>query len=130
MHSSVLLLVVHALGATAAIILSILGVQARRADFATVSAHTLVGGVLYPVYLRGAKPVLKTMTASARSAADVFEVKEHLALIAPVCAVGVFVVTRKEPKPDFVVRTLFGCTHGALVIVAVLGLVVASLRLP
>jgi hypothetical protein len=128
-----LLLVFHALFGSAAIVASVLGVQARRVAgwlFAIVGAQTAIGDVLYPLYLRGAKPALRAMTAGARSAADVFEVKEHLALLALVCAAGVFLVTRREPKPDLVVRMLFGCTHGAVVIVAVLGLVVASLRLP
>ncbi len=134
-----LILVVHALIGSAAIVASVLGVQAWRADrskriagwlFAVVGVQTVIGDVLYPLYLRGAKPALRAMAAGSRSAADVFEVKEHLALLALVRAAGVFVVTRKEPKPDLVVRTLFGCTHGAIVIVAVLGLVVASLRLP
>ena len=132
------LLVLHALLASAAVVLSILGVQARRSDrskriaswlLAAVGAQTVIGDVLYPSYLREAKPLLKAMVAGSRSAADIFEVKEHLALLALVCTVGAFVVTRKEPKPDFVVRTLFGCAHGTLIIIAVLGLVVASLHL-
>jgi hypothetical protein len=134
-----LLLVVHAALALSAITISILGVQARRSDrsrslaawlLAVVGTQTIVGDVLYPTYLRTAKPALRMLTAGARSAADIFEVKEHLAFVALACAIGAFVITRTEPKPDALVRVLFGSAHGAIVLVAVLGLVVASLRLP
>lgn len=135
----VALLVLHgALGLTA-VVVSVLGVQARRSDrtrrlagllAAVVGAQVSVGAVLYPFYLRSAKPVLAGLVAGGRSAADIFEVKEHLAFVALACALGAFVITRNEPKPDLFVRTLFGCAHGAIIVVAVLGLVVASLRLP
>ncbi len=136
---TILLLLVHATLALSAITVSVLGVQARRSDrsrslagwlLGIVAAQTLVGDVIYPIYLRTAKPALRAMAAGARSAADIFEVKEHLAFIALACALGAFVITRTEPKPDTFLRVLFGSAHGAIVLVAVLGLVVASLRLP
>ena len=134
-----LLLLLHGALGLSAVVVSVLCVQARRSDrtqrlgawlVAVVGAQVSVGAVLYPFYLRRAKPALLGLVAGGRSAADIFEVKEHLAFIALACALGAYVVTRSEPKPDLFVRTLFGCAHGAIIIVAVLGLVVASLRLP
>ncbi len=97
---------------------------------AVVAAQTAVGDLLYPMYLRRAKPALRVLAAGSRSAADVFDVKEHLAFFALVLTIGVFALTRTEPKPTALVRVLFGSAHGAIVIVAVLGLVVASLKTP
>jgi ABC-type sulfate transport system permease component len=97
---------------------------------AIVIAQTVVGNVLYPHYLRNAKPTLQALAAGARSAADVFEVKEHLAFVALVLALGAFAATRRDPRPTVFVRSLFGAAHGAILLVAVLGLVVASLKTP
>jgi hypothetical protein len=136
---SLLLLVVHTVLAGAAIVVSILGVQSRTAArarrmatalFATVAVQSLVGDVLYPIYLSRAKPLLVRLEAGSRSVADVFDVKEHLAFFALVFSIGVFVLTRTEPKPTTFHRLLFGCAHGAIVLVAALGLVVASVRTP
>jgi hypothetical protein len=41
-----------------------------------------------------------------------------------------FAVSRQEPKPTTFLRVLFGGAHGTIVLVATLGLVVASLRMP
>jgi hypothetical protein len=132
-------LALHAALATTAIIASVLGVQARTPErvrsmgawlLGAVGAQVAVGGVLYPTYLRTAKPALAGLSAGSRSASEIFEVKEHLAFVALVLALGAFVVSRSEPKPTPFVRLLFGGAHGAIVIVATLGLVVASLRTP
>lgn len=136
---TVALLVTHATLALAAITASILGVVARTPArlrrmatwlFGAVVAQTLVGDVLYPFYLREAKPVLAKLSAGSRSVADVFDVKEHLAFFALVLAVGVFVLTRREPRATPFVRMLFGCAHGAVIVVAILGAVVASVATP
>ncbi len=134
-----ILLVAHTVLATASVTVSVLGVQAKTSArsrlvagwlFAAVAAQTVVGALLYPVYLRRTKPVLRQLVAGARSVADVFDVKEHLAFVALTLTIGVFVLTRAEPKPSPLVRVLFGSAHAAIVVVAVLGLVVASLRAP
>ncbi len=133
-------LALHGLLALTSIVASVLGVLARmpaRARamasylLASVTLQTFVGDLLlYPLYLRSAKPVLQTLAGGSRSAADVFEIKEHLAFFVLALTIGVYVVTRREPKPTVFVRVLFGCTHGAIILVATLGLVVASLRTP
>lgn len=134
-----LLLGCHAFFALVAITVSILGVQARTPErartmglwlFAAVGAQTVLGDFLYPFYLRSVKPVLGAMVAGRRSAAEIFEVKEHLAFFALVLATAAFAVTRSEPRPTPFVRVLFGGAHAAIVLVATLGLVVASLRTP
>ena len=134
-----LLLSAHALLALTALTVSVLGVQARSPERAramanwlllVVASQTALGYVIYPFYLRSAKPALRALSAGARSAADIFEVKEHLAFIALVLAIGAFAVTRREPRPTPFVRVLFGGAHAAIVLVATLGLVVASLRTP
>jgi hypothetical protein len=136
---TVALLIVHAILALTAATVSVLGVQARTPErvrsvgswlLGAVGLQTAVGDVLYPIYLRTAKPALRALSAGSRSAADIFEVKEHLAFLALVLAIGAFVVSRSEPKPTIFVRVLFGGAHGAIVLVATLGLVVASLRTP
>jgi hypothetical protein len=133
------LLVLHAFLAITSAIASVLGVQARTPErvrsmasvlLASVSSQTVVGDVLYPIYLRSAKPALRAMSAGSRSVADLFEIKEHLAFFALVSTIGVFVITRREPKPTAVVRVLFGSAHGMIVIVATLGLALASVRTP
>lgn len=134
-----ILLVVHGTLALSALVASILGVQARTPErarqaatwlLATVGSQTVIGDVLYPAYLQPVKPVLQAMSAGGRSAADIFEVKEHLAFLALVTAIGAFVITRREARPTPFVRVLFGGAHAAIVLVATLGLVVASLRTP
>lgn len=136
---ALLLLILHATLAAGAVVASVLGVQARTSDrarlmatilLATVTAQTVVGDVLYPIYLRSAKPTLRTFSDGARSVADVFDVKEHLAFFALVFSIGAFILTRKEPKPTIFLRVLFGGAHGAIVLVAALGLVVASIKTP
>ena len=133
------LLVAHAALGVAAITISILCVQARTATRAralstwllgVVAAQTVVGDVLYPAYIVRAKPLLKALAAGSRSVADVFEVKEHLAFFVLVFALGAFVLARREPKPTALLRVLFGCAHGLIILVAVLGLVVASVKMP
>jgi hypothetical protein len=136
---TVALLALHACLALAALTTSVLGVQARSPERAramasllltSVGVQTVVGDVLYPMYLRNAKPALRALSAGSRSVADVFEVKEHLAFLALVLALGAFVVTRTEPKPTTFLRALFGGAHGAIALTATLGLVIASLRTP
>ncbi len=125
--------------AAIAVVTSVLGASARTAArarslasalCAAVVAQTIVGDVIYPAYLERAKPVLKTLAAGSRSLAEAFDVKEHLAFLALAGALGVFVLTRTAPKPTALVRTLFGCTHAAIVVVAILGIVVASVKTP
>lgn len=136
---TLLLLAVHAALGFTAVTVSILGVVTKTPArmrtmatwlFITVVTQTLVGDVLYPIYLRDVKPILATLSAGSRSVADIFDVKEHLAFFALVLAIGVFVLTRTEPRPTPFLRTLFGCAHGAVVVVGVLGLVVASVGTP
>jgi hypothetical protein len=136
---TVTLLLLHAILALTAVTVSVLGVQARSPErvrlmalllLAAVVAQTTVGDVLYPMYLRTAKPALRALSAGARSAADLFEVKEHLAFFALVLSLGAFVLSRTEPKPTTLVRVLFGGAHGLIVLVATLGLAVASMRTP
>lgn len=136
---TVTLLVLHAILALTSVIASVLGVQARTPErvrsmasllLASVVSQTLVGDVLYPIYLRNAKPALLALSAGSRSAADIFEVKEHLAFFALVLTVGAFALSRSEPKPTTFLRVLFSGAHGTIVLVATLGLVVASLRTP
>jgi hypothetical protein len=133
------LLILHALLGTAAIVVSLLGVQARAPEktrslasvlLGVVALQTVAGDVLYPIYLRTAKPALRALSAGSRTAAEIFEVKEHLAFLALVFVIGAFVLTRTEPRPNPLLRVLFGCAHGTIIVVAVLGLVVASLRTP
>jgi hypothetical protein len=133
------LLLLHGVLALGAVVVSVLGVQARSAErvramaallLAVVVSQTVVGDVIYPLYLRTAKPVLRALTAGARSPAELFDVKEHLAFVALALALGAFVVSRTEPKPTLFVRVLLGGAHGAIVLVAVLGLAVASMRTP
>ena len=122
-----------------AVVTSVLGAAARSAArvrvlssalCAAVVAQTMVGDVLYPAYIEHAKPVLETLSAGSRSLADAFEVKEHLAFFALASALGLFVLTRTASKPTALVRTLFACTHAAIILAAVLGLVVASVKTP
>lgn len=136
---STALLTVHATLAATAIIVSVLGVQARSvararraatALLATVIAQTFVGDFLYPLYLQHTKPRLQMLAAGSRSVADAFDVKEHLAFFTLVLAIGAFALTRVDPKPGPLSRTLFGCAHGSIILVAALGLVVASIGTP
>jgi hypothetical protein len=136
---TVALLVVHAVLGLTALVASVLGVQARtpaRARWVAsllvgaVVLQTLAGDVLYPAYLRTAKPVLAALAAGSRSGADLFDVKEHLAFFALALTLGAFVQTRTDPKPTPLLRVLFGGAHAAIVLVATLGLAVASLRTP
>jgi hypothetical protein len=136
---TVLLLIFHATLALVTIVVSVLGVQARTATRAravstallvVVGAQTVAGDLLYPIYITHAKPTLKALAAGSRSVAEVFEVKEHLAFFALVFTIGAFVLTRGEPKPTPLLRLLFGCVHGVVVVVTVLGLVVASVKTP
>jgi hypothetical protein len=133
------LLTLHGLLALVAVTVSVLAVQARTPErvratasflLGALGAQTVVGDVLYPLYLRTAKPALRALSAGSRSVAEVFEIKEHLAFVALVLALGAFVVSRREPKPTALLRVLFGGAHGAIVLTATLGLVVASLRTP
>ena len=80
--------------------------------------------------MRTTKPALRALSAGSRSVADVFEVKEHLAFLALVLALGAFVLSRRDPRATPLLRVLFGSAHGAIVLTATLGLVVASLRTP
>jgi hypothetical protein len=136
---TVAVLLLHTILAITAITVSVLGVQARSSErvrlmasllLATVVSQTIVGDVLYPIYLRTAKPALRALSAGSRSVADLFDVKEHLAFFALALSVGVFAVSRTEPKPTTFVRVLFGGAHGIIVLVATLGLAVASMRTP
>lgn len=136
---STLLLVLHGGAALALVVVSVLAVQARSAErlkrlssilFALVVTQTIAGDVLYPLYLRTAKPALRALEAGGRTPADLFEVKEHLAFFALVLAIGAFVSTRSAANPGPLPRTLVAGTHAAIVTVAILGLAVASLRLP
>jgi hypothetical protein len=134
------LLLAHGLLAAAVVIASVFAVQARSLErfrryvsilLATLVAQTLAGDVLYPTYLRNAKPVLRAHSAGSRTAADVFDVKEHLAFLALVLTFGAFFGARGEGvKVGPFLRTLVGSAHGAIVLVAALGLVVASLKQP
>ena len=137
--SVVILLVIHATLACAAITLSILGVVTKTTErirrlagclFAAVGLQTLIGDVIYPFYLVRTKPILVTLHAGSRSVADIFDVKEHFAFFALVLVIGLFAITRASAKPTSLVRTIFGCAHGCIVIVTVLGAVVASMRMP
>jgi len=122
------------------VVVSVLAVQARTTErlkrttsvlLALVLAQTVVGDVLYPIYLRAAKPSLRVLEAGSRSVADVFEVKEHLAFFALVLALGACLVARQgRAQPGPLVRVLVAGAHAAIVLVATLGLVVASMRLP
>jgi len=134
-----LLLVAHGLLAFAALVVSILGVRARVADqarrfgtalFTVVATQSLLGYVMYPRYVASAKPALQALSTGARSVADVFEVKEHLAFCALVLTIGAFIVSRSPDKPGALSRVLFGGAHATIVIVVVLGLVAASIKMP
>jgi hypothetical protein len=131
--------VIHATLAGTAITISIIGVVTKASErirrlasllFVTVIMQTVVGDVIYPIYLARTKPVLVTLNAGSRSIADIFDVKEHLAFFALVLVIGLFALTRASAKPTPLVRTIFGCVHGCIVLTAVLGAVVASVRMP
>jgi uncharacterized PurR-regulated membrane protein YhhQ (DUF165 family) len=53
-----------------------------------------------------------------------------LSFFALAFAIGAFVLARREPKPTALLRVLFGCAHALIIFVAVLGLVVASVKMP
>ena len=136
---STVLRIFHVALAAAAVIVSMLGVQARTAARArraatallvTVVAQTFVGDFLYPLYLEHTKPRLQMLASGARSVADVFDVKEHLAFFTLVLAIGAFSLTRTDSKPGPLLRVMFGCAHGGIILVAALGLVVASIGAP
>jgi hypothetical protein len=126
--------------AATVVVASVLAVQARSVErfrrsvsmlLAALVAQTLAGDLLYPTYLRRAKPILRALSAGSRSAADVFDVKEHLALLALVLTLGAFFAARGEGvKVGPFLRVLVGSAHGAIILVAALGLVVASLKQP
>jgi hypothetical protein len=136
---TIALLIGHGVLAALAIVISILGVQTRVPERArklatwllvVVGLQTALGDVLYPIYVVHAKPVLATLHAGARSVADLFDVKEHLAFFALVFTLSVFVLSRSQRRTGPLLRVLFGCAHGSIVLVAVLGLAVASVKLP
>ncbi len=102
----------------------------RRSWWSPSGAQTTVGDVLYPIYLRTAKPTLRGFSAGSRSVADVFDVKEHLAFFALVLAIAAFVLTRTEPKPTPLLRVLFEYSRRGVILVAALGFVVWSIKAP
>ena len=135
-----LLLVAHGGLAAALVIVSVFTVRARSAErlrkttsllLCLLAAQTVLGYVLYPLYLREVKPALHALNAGARSVADIFEVKEHLAFFALAMTLGAFYAARDEVgEAGPIVRVLVAGAHAAIVIVVTLGLVVASMRLP
>ena len=81
-------------------------------------------------YWRGSEknPMLQRIYGTAWETRDAL--KEHLAFLALVLALGSFFMARSERTPGPLTRVLVASTHAAIVLVATLGLVVASLRLP
>lgn len=135
------LLVTHGLLAAGLVVASVFAMRARQAErmrratavlLALVVAQTVAGAVLYPTYLRDVKPALVALHAGSRPVADAFEVKEHFAFFALVLTLGAFLAARRVGSGEVgpILRVLVGGAHAATMIVAILGLVVASVRLP
>ncbi len=131
------ILTLHAVLGILSVVTSVFAVKSRAPAalrrwtgrlFFVLCAQEALGDALYPTYLRVAKPALVLLTTGSRSAADLFDVKEHLAFFALVLGAGAAVAARDSAGP--IARTLTTLTHATIVLTATLGLAVSSLKLP